>query len=76
MTKIEVGMIVKYAPGWCSEGEEKYLHIVKENRLNPVTGKMTRWLIQTINTNLNFMPTQDVEECMIQPADTATYKQN
>lgn len=75
MTKIEVGMIVKYAPGWCSEGEEKYLHIVKENRLNPVTGKMTRWLIQTINTNLNFMPTQVVEECMIQPADTA-YEQN
>lgn len=76
MTKIEVGMIVKYAPGWCSEGEEKYLHIVKENRLNPVTGKMTRWLIQTINTDLNFMPTQVVEECMIQSADTATYKQN
>ena len=36
---IKEGMIVKYAPGWRSEGEEKYIHLVKENRMNPVTGK-------------------------------------
>lgn len=64
---IEVGMIVRYAPEWCTPGERKYLHIVKENRLNPVTGEMTRWLIETINTNLFLNPTEDVEEYMIEP---------
>lgn len=64
---IEVGMVVRYAPEWCEPGERKYLHIVKENRLNPVTGEMTRWLIETINTNLFLNPTEDVEEYMIEP---------
>lgn len=64
---IEVGMVVRYAPEWCTPSERKYLHIVKENRLNPVTGEMTRWLIETINTNLFLNPTEDVEEYMIEP---------
>ena len=64
---IKVGMIVRYAPDWCSPGERKYLHVVKENQLNPVTGKMTRWLIQTINTQLFLQPTSVVEDYMIEP---------
>ena len=57
---IKEGMIVRYQPEWCSPGEEKYLHVVKENRLDPVTNKMTRWLIQTINTYSVFHPTEVV----------------
>ena len=67
MAEISVGMIVRYAPNWCSEGERKYLHVVKENRLNPVTGQMTRWLIETINTGMAFNPTEVVDDCMIEP---------
>lgn len=65
---IKVGMIVRYAPEWRSPGEEKYLHVVKENRLNPVTGEMTRWLIETINSSLFLNPTEVVDEKMIEPA--------
>ncbi len=62
----KVGDIVRYNPKWCSEGERKYLHIIKENRLNPVTGQMTRYLIETINMeNMTFNPTETVDECMI-----------
>ncbi len=64
---IKAGMIVRYAPDWCSPGEEKYLHVVIENQLNPVTGKMTRWLIRTINTKLFLQPTSVVEDYMIEP---------
>jgi len=65
---IKVGMIVRYAAGWCGEGERKYLHLVKENVLNPVTGEMTRWLIETINTeNMAFHPTEVVDDYMIEP---------
>lgn len=64
---IKVGMIVRYAPEWRSPGEEKYLHVVKENRLNPVTGEMTRWLIETINSSLFLNPTEEVDEKMIEP---------
>lgn len=64
---IKEGMIVRYADGWCSPGEEKYLHIVRENRLNPVTGKMTRYLIETINTGLTLNPTETVDDYMIEP---------
>lgn len=67
---IKEGMIVRYAPEWCSAGEEKYLHIVRENRLNPVTNKPTRWLIETLNSALTICnPTEEVEECMIIPAE-------
>lgn len=65
---IEVGMIVRYAHGYCSAGERRYLHLVKENLINPVTGEMTRWLIQTINMeHMSIIPTEVVDECMIEP---------
>ena len=67
MSDISVGMIVRYAPNWCSPGERKYLHVVRENCLNPCTGKMTRWLIETINTSLTWNPTEVVEDYMIEP---------
>lgn len=64
---IRVGMIVRYKPEWCSPAERKYLHVVKENRLDPVKGTMTRWLIETINMeNMYFNPTETVDECMIE----------
>ena len=65
---IKKGMIVRYARPWCSPEKRKYLHIVKENRLNPVTNQMSRWLIQTINmTHMSIQPTSVVEEYMIEP---------
>ena len=65
---ISEGMIVRYAPEWCSAEERKYLHVVCENRLNPVTGKPTRWLIKTINMwNLHIQPSSVVEDYMIEP---------
>ena len=66
---IKVGSIVKYKKEWCAAPEEeKYLHIVKENRINPVTGEMTRFLIETINTKLTLNPTEVVEIDMIEEA--------
>lgn len=71
---IKKGMIVRYAPEWCSPGERKYLHVVKENRLNPVTGKMTRWLIATINMgNMVLFPTSVVEDYMIEPIGVSIF---
>ena len=65
---IEEGMIVRFTPQWCSPGERKYLHVVLENRLNPVTGRMSRWLIGTINMkNMALHPTTVVEDYMIEP---------
>ena len=65
---IKEGMIVRYTPEWCEPGERKYLHVVKENRLNPVTGEMTRWLIQTINMeHMAFQPSSTVDDYMIEP---------
>lgn len=75
---IKEGMIVRYAPEWCAPGERRYLHVVKENRINPVTGEMTRWLIQTINMeNMAIMPTEVVDDCMIEPTgfDITEYEQ-
>lgn len=67
---IKKGMLVRYAPGWCSPGEEKYFHVVQENVINPVTGKMTRWIIETINSSITIAnPTETVEEYMIIPAE-------
>ena len=64
---IKVGSIVRYAPEWCSPEERKYLHVVLENRLNPVTGEMTRWLIKTINMeHMTIQPTAVVETEMIE----------
>ena len=66
---IKEGMLVKYAAKWCRPEEQHLRHIVLENRLNPVTGKATRWLIQTVNTNLSLPPQEVVEEEMIEPAE-------
>ena len=60
-----IGDVVRYRANWCSPGEEKYIHIVKEIRLNPVTGG-NRYLIETINTLLTLRPTETVDECMIE----------
>lgn len=68
---ITEGMIVRYSPKWCTPEERKYLHVVCENRLNPVTGKMTRWLIKTINTSLALGSAEDVEDYMIEPTGFA-----
>lgn len=73
---IKEGMIVRYAPEWCSPGEEKYLHVVKENLLNPVTNKMTRWLIATLNTSMVFQPTEVVEDYMIDPTGFSISDEN
>ena len=44
--------------------------IVRENRLDPVKGTMTRWLIETINMDsMYFNPTETVDECMIEQAE-------
>lgn len=64
----EIGAVVKYRKEWCSEGEEKFRHIVLEQRLNPITEKPTRYLIRTLNTNLVLAPTETVDECMIERA--------
>lgn len=69
MKEIKVGMIVRYAEKWCTPDERKYIHIVRENVLNPVTGKLTRWKIETLNSSLTWNPVSVVETEMIEPAD-------
>lgn len=66
-SRIEPGMIVRYDPKWCTPGERKYLHVVKERRLNPTTNEETRFLIETLNTNMFFHPAEVVDEEMIEP---------
>lgn len=75
---IKVGMLVRYADGWCSEGEKHLVHIVVENRLNPCTGEMTRWLIETVNSNISIAnPSETVEDYMIEPVfDPLAYRNN
>jgi hypothetical protein len=64
---LTVGTIVRYHPNWCSDGERKYIHLVKEvGLLNPCTNQPTRVLIETLNTNLTLRPTEVVEECMLE----------
>ena len=64
---LTVGTIVRYHPNWCSNGERKYIHLVKEvGLLNPCTNLPTRVLIETLNTNLTLHPTEVVEECMLE----------
>ena len=67
MTSFKVGDLVRYSHDWCTNGERKYIHVLKENRLNPITNEMSRWLIETINTNMVFNPTSVVEDYMIVP---------
>lgn len=71
---IRESMIVRFAKDWCSSGERHYLHVVKENRLNPVTGKMSRWLIQTINMkNMTISPTEVVDDYMIEETGLSVF---
>lgn len=64
----KIGEIVRYNPKWCSAGEMQYLHVIRENRLNPVTNTMSRYLIETINMqNMTIHPTETVDDFMIQP---------
>lgn len=65
--EIKVGMVVRYRADWCSDGERKLLHVVRENRLNPCTDKMSRWLIETINGCTFFHTQEVVEDYMIEP---------
>ena len=65
----KVGDLVRYRKEWCSEGERKYFHIVKEIRLNPVTMEETCCLIETLNTNLTWNPTEVVDFEMIELVD-------
>ena len=57
----KVGEIVKYAPQYCGEGEQYYIHEVKE-------ADDGRYLISTLNTMLSLGSTQRVTEDMIQKA--------
>lgn len=66
-SKIEPGMIVRYDPKWCTPAERKYLHVVKESVLNPVTNEETRFLIETLNSNSFFGHVETVDEEMIEP---------
>lgn len=62
----KVGDLVRYNPKWCSEGERKLLHMVKQvGLLNPVTNKETRVEIVTINSKRFMPPVELVEEDMI-----------
>lgn len=66
--KFKVGDIVRYAADWCSEGERKYLHVVKEvGMLNPVKMTETRVRIETLNTGMTFAPQEVVDDFMIEP---------
>lgn len=56
---LKQGDIVQYAPKWRSPGEEKYIHVILEER-----GK--RCLIGTLNTRLTLGSTQEVDREMIQ----------
>ena len=69
-TIIKPGTLVRIRKEWCDRPEEhEYLHIVLENRLNPVTNKMTRYLIETINMkHMTIAPTEVVEDNMIELA--------
>lgn len=66
MFKYQIGQLVKYDPLFCSEGEEKYRHVIIEQRYSPITNKPTRYLIKTLNTLLTLQPIEEVEEYMIQ----------
>ena len=62
-----VGDIVRYAPEWCSEGERKLLHVIKERRLNPIKNTESRFLIYTLNSGLVFGLSSTVDDFMIEP---------
>ena len=63
----KVGDLVRYNPAWCTPGELKYIHMVKEvGLLNPVTMQETRLKIVTLNSTLFLPPTEVVDDCMVE----------
>lgn len=69
MVKISKGMLVKYRSEWCEPDECKYVHVVEENLLSPLTKEMTRWSIRTVNVNMIIKPVSVVEDYMIEPLE-------
>ena len=66
---LKKGDLVRYRTEWCNSPEEReYIHAVIEQRLNPITGEMTRYLIATLNTSLILGATEVVDACMIESA--------
>ena len=59
---IEEGMIVRYAPNWCSESERKCLMVVME-----AYPDVRRCKVQHLNSSLVIPPTETVEFEMIVP---------
>ena len=59
---IKEGMVVRYADGWCSSEEKKYLHVVKESFAD-----VKRCRIVTINSSLSIMPSETVDWEMVEP---------
>lgn len=67
-SKIHVGMIVRYNAKWCRPEEANDHLLVRENRMNPVTHEMTRWVVQNLDvTILDSYPVEDVDNFMIEP---------
>lgn len=60
----KVGDLVKFAEGWYSPGEEKFVAVIVE--INDVTGNI---LISLLNTILTLGSTEMVKEYMIEKID-------
>ena len=70
MKKFNVGDIVKYADGWCSDGEKVSRFVVLENDLcNPCKQSECRYKIGCLNSNLALGFVDVVDECMIELAE-------
>ena len=65
----KIGQKVKYKKDFCREEERELIHVIKEIRLNPVTGKETRFLIETINGTkylFSMNPVEVVDDYMVE----------
>lgn len=70
MKKYNVGDIVKYANGWCSDGEKVFRFVVLENDLcNPCKPSECRYKIGCLNSKLALGFIDVVDECMITLAE-------
>lgn len=68
MAKFKEKDLVKYADGWYSPGEEKYVHTIIEVRDHTDIGWKCHYLIGTLNTLSALGSTSVVEEEMIRLA--------
>lgn len=66
MNKFRAGDVVRFADGWCEEGEKHYRYIVLENVLNPCTNEMSRYTIGCLNSSLRLGSVECVEDYMIE----------